>query len=242
MSAALLADLPPEIADTLTVVVNPRARRLTLRLEPKDGRIVLVRPKRVNESALKTFVMGRIDWMLGQLRALPPRVPFADATLLPYLGEDHVVRWDATARGVRRENREIVVGGRAEHTPRRLRDWLRSEARSTLTSIIGDMATNVDRKVAHITVRDTRSRWGSCARSGRLSFSWRLILAPKYVLIYVAAHEVAHLVHLNHGRAFWRTVASILENYTGKTNQPAVDLVLAREWLRRCGATLYRYG
>ena len=242
MNAAILAELPLEIADVLTTIVNPRARRLTLRLEPKDGRIVLVRPKRFNEAALNAFVASRIDWMLQQLQTLPPRVPFADAVRLPYMGEDHVIRWQAKARGVQRANGEIIVGGNAEYTPRRVRDWLRSEARRVITSIVHAMATSVDRNVAHVTVRDTRSRWGSCARSGRLSFSWRLILAPKDVLVYVAAHEVAHLVHLNHGPAFWRTVALVLESYARDTNRPTVDLASAREWLRRSGAALYRYG
>ncbi len=242
MNAALLADLPSEISDVLTTVVNPRARRLTLRLEPKDGRIVLVRPKRFNDAALAAFVVSRVDWMLQQLQALPPRAPFTDAGHLPYLGEDHVIRWQAKARGVQCENGEIIVGGSAEYTARRVRDWLRSEARRVITSIVHDMAASVDRKVAYVTVRDTRSRWGSCARNGRLSFSWRLILAPKDVLIYVAAHEVAHLVHLNHGPAFWRTVATILERYAHTASRPVVDLVLTREWLRRSGAALYRYG
>jgi len=242
MNAALLAELPPEIADVLTVVINPRARRLTLRLEPQGGRIVLVRPKRVNEAAVNRFIVGRVDWMLQQLQALPPRVHFADASTLPYLGEDHVIRWDATARGVCRKSGVIVIGGKTEHTARRVRDWLRDEARRQLTHIVHDMAAGADRKVAHITVRDTRSRWGSCARSGRLSFSWRLVLAPESVLTYVAAHEVAHLVHPNHGPAFWRTVATILESYAQRAGRPAIDLGSAREWLRRCGATLYRYG
>ena len=242
MNAALLAELPPEIAQVLTTIVNPRARRLTLRLEPKDGSIVLVRPKRFNEAAMTAFVVSRVDWMLQQLQSLPPRVPFAHATRLPYMGQDHVIRWEAKARGVQRENGEIVVGGNAEYTARRVRDWLRSEARREITSRVHVMAASVDRKAAHVTIRDTRSRWGSCARNGRLSFSWRLILAPEDVLVYVAAHEVAHLVHLNHGPAFWRTVASVLESYARETNRPAVDLALAREWLRRSGAALYRYG
>ena len=242
MNAALLAELPPEIADVLTVIVNPRARRLTLRVEPKNGSIVLVRPKRFNEAALGAFVVGRVDWMLKQLQALPPHVLFADATTLPYLGADHVIRWNAKARGVHRENGEIIVGGRTEHTARRVRDWFRAEAKRIITSAVHGMAAGVDRKVTHVTVRDTRSRWGSCARNGRLSFSWRLIFAPEDVLIYVAAHEVAHLVHLNHKPAFWRTVALILETYAREANRAAIDMALAREWLRRRGAALYRYG
>lgn len=242
MNAALLAELPPEIANVLTTIVNPRARRLTLRLEPQEGRIVLVRPKRFNETALNAFVVSRVEWMLRQLQSLPPRVAFTDAARFPYLGQDHVVRWDAKARGVQRTNGEIVVGGSAEHTARRVRDWLRSEARRAITAIVHEMAAAVDKKVAHVTVRDTKSRWGSCTRKGRLSFSWRLILAPEHVLVYVAAHEVAHLVHLNHGRAFWRTVAFVLETHARRTNRPGVDLVSARQWLGRRGAALYRYG
>ncbi len=242
MNAALLAELPSEIASVLTTVVNPRARRLTLRLEPAKGHIVLVRPKRFNEAALYAFIVSHVDWMRAQLQSLPPRVAFADGATVPFQGEDHVVRWEAKTRGVSRLPGELVVGGNGEHTARRLRDWLRGEAKRILTHAVQAMTASVNRKASHITVRDTRSRWGSCARSGRLSFSWRLVLAPESVLIYVAAHEVAHLVHLNHGPAFWRTVQTILERYYRETDRPQADMKLAREWLRRSGAALYRYG
>ena len=97
------------------------------------------------------------------------------------------------------------------------------------------MAEQLGREVTHISVRDTTSRWGSCTRSGRLSFSWRLILAPRPVLDYVVAHEVAHLKHMNHGAAFWQTVAGLLPE---GGDQPGS----AREWLRRNGVVLHRYG
>ena len=148
---------------------------------------------------------------------------------------DHVVRLRPDVKGgVWREGVEIFVTGRTEHTSRRLRDWLKAEARDALTPVVHEFAKALGVTITRITVRDTRSRWGSCTRDGKLSFSWRLILAPESVLTYVAAHEVAHLKHMNHGPAFWRTVESLVS--------PDVDWSLAREWLRRSGAAMHRYG
>jgi predicted metal-dependent hydrolase len=96
-----------------------------------------------------------------------------------------------------------------------------------------EMGECLERKVAAVTVRDTTSRWGSCTRTGRLSFSWRLILAPEPVLTYVVAHEVAHLKYMDHSPAFWRTVKWLL---------PDGGMDSAREWLRSHGAVLHCYG
>jgi predicted metal-dependent hydrolase len=98
------------------------------------------------------------------------------------------------------------------------------------------MAAKIDRDVVKVNVRDTSSRWGSCTHGGRLSFCWRLILAPDHVLTYVIAHEVAHLKHMNHGRHFWRTVDELMaqEDIPHKSAS-------ARQWLRLHGASLYRY-
>ncbi|MEZ5854945.1 MAG: SprT family zinc-dependent metalloprotease [Hyphomicrobiaceae bacterium] len=125
----------------------------------------------------------------------------------------------------------LLVSGDLEHAPRRLRDWLQSEARKDLGERCDHHAEQLGLKIRRITVRDQKSRWGSCSSDGQLSFSWRLILAPPLVLDYVAAHEVAHLAEMNHGPRFWKLV---------KKTMPRLEE--AKLWLRTKGMNLYRYG
>jgi predicted metal-dependent hydrolase len=235
---SLAAALPPALAARVAVEINPRARRMVVRLDPARSCVVLVRPARASDRVVGAFVSSRADWIAHHLSALPPRVTFSEGAMIPYRGRDHIVcvRPDAK-RGVWCEDNTIIVSGRAEHAARRVRDWLKDEARTALTAAVHPMAARIDTRVARVTVRDTISRWGSCSPDGKLSFSWRLILAPQTVLTYVAAHEVAHLRHMDHSRAFWRTVMQLLEDQPGNVNW-----TLARQWLRRSGAALHRYG
>ncbi|HYI07041.1 MAG TPA: YgjP-like metallopeptidase domain-containing protein, partial [Reyranella sp.] len=124
------------------------------------------------------------------------------------------------------------VAGRPEHLPRRLRDWLTAELRHRLVPLVHAKARRVERPVKRISVRDSRSRWGSCGPDGGLSFSWRLVFAPPEVLDYLVAHEVAHLVHLNHGPRFWALAERLCDGPMG----------VPRAWLRANGETLLQYG
>jgi predicted metal-dependent hydrolase len=126
----------------------------------------------------------------------------------------------------------VIVPGAPEHLPRRLTDFLKAEARREIAARAAAKAATLGRPIAALTLRDTRSRWGSCSRSGRVAFSWRLILAPEWVLDYVVAHEVAHLAELNHGPRFWTACAGLTDS----------DVKTARAWLKRHGAELHAYG
>jgi predicted metal-dependent hydrolase len=110
-------------------------------------------------------------------------------------------------------------------------DFLRHEARRELSARAGEKAQRIARRPGRISIRDTQSRWGSCSSDGDISFSWRLILAPEPVLDYVVAHEVSHLVHLDHGPRFWALVEKL-----------AAEVAGPRRWLRRNGGALLRYG
>ncbi len=234
--------LPADLAARVICVHNPRARRLCVRLDPAAGRVVLVRPKRASASFTLKFLASRVDWIRQHLSALPAPIPFADGASIPIAGKDHTLRLASGSRGgVWRDGETVMISGRPEFAARRMTDWLKDEARRALTPMVHAMAASIACKVERVTVRDTSSRWGSCSPDGRLSFSWRLILAPLPVLIYVAAHEVAHLRHLNHGRAFWRTVDEVLDSYVSDS-QVRRDAGLARDWLNGNGAALHRYG
>jgi len=138
---------------------------------------------------------------------------------------------DAAAPSVAIVGGEIRVRGEPVHLARRVRDFLVAKARNELALRARPLAARIGRDVTQITVRDTRSRWGSCSGRGNLSFSWRLIFAPERVIDYVVAHEVAHLAEMNHGPRFWRLVESL-----------SPDSAVSRAWLKRHRSRLFSYG
>lgn len=221
--------------DTLpiTFVRSRRARRASLRVDVAQRRIVLTAPLPMPRGTAVGFAETQAGWIAARLKRLPARRPFADGAEVPLFGEPHLIRHRGDARGtVWRELGEIHVAGRLEHLPRRLRDWLTAELRRRLVPLVHAKAERVERQVRRITVRDSRSRWGSCGPDGGLSFSWRLVFAPPEVLDYLVAHEVAHLVHLNHSQHFWTLARSLCD---GPMEPP-------QAWLKANGETLLQYG
>src|SRR5690606_3384563 len=142
----------------------------------------------------------------------PPPRPFADGAELPLFGVPHRIRHRGDRRGtVWREDGEIHVAGQPEHLPRRLRDWLTGELRRALVPMVYGKAVGGEQPARRITRRASRSRWGSCGPHGGLSSAGRLVFAPPAVVDYLAAHEVAHLVHLNHSARFWALAATLCD-------------------------------
>lgn len=214
----------------------PSARRMTLRVPPGHAAPVVSVPVRASRLAAERFVKSQEAWLADRLSERTPPIPFADGAIIPLRGDPHRIRWVAGSRGTvtplrSAEGQVLHVAGRAEHLPRRVADFLRREARADLTEAVSEFAARVGRRPAALRIKDTRAQWGSCSPAGVLSFSWRLVLAPTFVLRYVAAHEVAHLVELNHSPAFWRLNAEL---------DP--DHVQARTWLKRYGRTLHAFG
>ena len=216
----------------LEVRRHSRARRITLRLTPDGTGVRLVLPERVALREGLAFAERNRSWILQRLSDQPERIVFRDGAEIPLLGEMQTIRHVPTARrGVWRQDDAIWVSGFAEHLPRRLTDFLKAEARREITARARSKADSQGLRIARISLRDTKSRWGSCSSSGNLNFSWRLIFAPELVLDYVVAHEVAHLREMNHGPAFWRL-----------TRQMTTDVGQAKAWLSRNGNLLLRYG
>jgi hypothetical protein len=217
----------------LTFVRSARARRVSLRVDPARRRIVLTAPLRMSRAMAMGFAEAQAGWIAARLKRLPASRPFVDGAELPLQGVPHRIRHRPDRRGtVWIEDDEIHVAGRSEHLSRRLRDWLVGEMRRRATPLVLEKAERVGRTVKRITVRDGRSRWGSCGRDGSLSFSWRLILAPPEVLDYLVAHEVAHLVHLNHGPRFWALAESLCDG----------PMAPAHAWLKANADGLLQYG
>ena len=211
---------------------NARARRLVLRIDAAaDGAVVTLPPGVPVEDGLD-MARQRAAWIAGRLAALPARMPFADGACVPFLGVEHPIRHRPGCRGtVWLQDGEIHVAGRPEHLARRLTDWLKGEARRRIAPVVAAKVARLGRAAGRITLRDTRSRWGSCSANGNLSFCWRLVMAPETVLDYVVAHEVAHLAEPGHGSRFWRAVAGLTANAES-----------ARAWLRENGDRLHRHG
>lgn len=217
----------------VTFIRSARARRASLRVDPARRRIVLTAPLRMARDTAVSFAQQQAGWIAARLKRLPDRRPFVDGVEVPVFGTPHRVRHRPDQRGtVWVEGDEIHVAGRAEHLPRRLRDWLTAEMRKRLAPLVAAKAAQVERSVKRITVRDARSRWGSCGPDGAMSFSWRLVFAPPEVLDYLVAHEVAHLVHMNHGPRFWALAERLCDG----------PMALPQAWLKTNGETLMQYG
>lgn len=215
----------------VTVRHNPRAKRIILRLDPNGGGAVVTTPPHARDDDALDMLHRHADWLLARLDRLPDRHPFTDGAVVPYRGDDHVVRHVPGRRPVVCRDGEIHVSGGVEHLTRRLTDWYKTEARRAITDLADEKAALLGVTRGRITIRDTRSRWGSCAVGGNLSFSWRLVMAPDPVLDYVVAHEVAHIRHHDHSAAFWSTVHDITDH---------VDT--AKAWLTSAGPRLHLYG
>ena len=208
---------------------SARARRLSLRLSRVDGRVTLTLPRNVPEAEGLAFLRAKETWLRGHLARCEAAMPVAPGMVLPVEGAPLRIR-PGPGRSVRAEAEALLVPGAPEALPARLKGWLKARARDRLVEASDRHAARLGRRYARITLRDTRSRWGSCTADGGLMFSWRLILCPPEVLDYVAAHEVAHLAEMNHSPAFW----AVVQRLYGDWQAP-------RRWLREHGPGLHRY-
>lgn len=209
-----------------------RARRVSLRIDPRGGTVVVTLPPRAGRMAGMALLMDHAGWVAERLAALPGAVAFADGAVVPLHGADHRIRHLPERRGgVWVEGGEILVTGQTAFLPRRVGDFFRAEAGSCLAALVVVKAQAAQVQPLRVTVKDTSSRWGSCAANRSLGFSWRLVMAPPFVQDYVTAHEVAHLRHMNHGPRFWSLVAELTPHSAA-----------AMAWLRTQGPRLLRVG
>ncbi len=224
------------VSAPLELRLSPRARRMSLRIDATREVVLVVAPLGVPDADVVRFVGRHVAWVRARLAAVPPRLPFEDGVEIPILGVPHRICHDPDHRGSTRMvatgwGNELRVGGQPELLARRVETFLKTEAKKMLAARARAKAAMIGARVTGVTVRDTKSRWGSCSATGGLSFSWRLILAPDPVFDYVVAHEVAHLREMNHSVRFWRLCAKLTHNAEG-----------ARAWLKVHGARLHRYG
>lgn len=209
---------------------SAQARRFSLRVSRLDGKVTLTLPHRAREREAMGFLAAQEGWLRETLAGMPEaageRVGLG--SLVPVEGVP-LRLVPAAGRAVRVEGETLLVPGDPAVAAARVQAWLKTLARDRLATASARYAAQVGRRYAQLTLRDTRSRWGSCSPDGRLMYSWRLILAPPSVLDYVAAHEVAHLVEMNHSEAFWAVVADLVPGWRRE-----------RGWLRANGQDLHR--
>jgi predicted metal-dependent hydrolase len=209
---------------------SARARRFSLRVSRLDGKVTLSMPLRAREGEALAFLKGHEGWLRDTLQAMPESAlrPVGLGSVLPVEGRELLLA-SGTGRGIRLEGNSLLIPGDPSTAGARVAAWLKVLARDRLAKASTHYAALVGRRYTTLALRDTRSRWGSCSPDGRLMYSWRLIMAPPPVLNYVAAHEVAHLVELNHSAAYWAVVDRV---YPGWQAQ--------RAWLHQHGQTLHR--
>ena len=216
---------PPPVEITLRR--SARARRFSLRVSRLDGRVTLSLPPGAREAEAMAFARQQEPWIRRALADLPQTATVGLGALVPV--EGRLLRLDAgPGRLIRIDGDSLLIPGNPAQAGVRAGAFLKHLARDRLTEASDRYARMIGRPYSRLTLRDTRSRWGSCTADGALMYSWRLAMAPPAVLDYVAAHEVAHLAQMNHSPAFWAIVARLVPGYAAQ-----------RRWLKLHGQALH---
>jgi len=222
----------PEVPCTVHWNRSARARRVSLKISPRDGAVIVTLPMRAARRAGMALLNEHAAWVTQRLAAIEQPRPFAPGATVPIGDMPHEIIHDPTRRGPPAlEDGRLIITGALEFLPRRVTDLLRAEAARRIQAAVPAHAQALGVRPAAIRLKDTQTRWGSCAPNGTLAFSWRLVMAPPWVLDYVVAHELAHLRELNHSARFWALVE-------GRTPHRGA----ATAWLRANGARLLRLG
>ena len=218
--------------DVVPVEFEHSIRAKSIKITPQLAKkiIKVSYPVYVLKSRAVAFLEKQKDWVARQLEKIPEETKIEDGAKITFLEREYKIFHIPNARrGVWFEDNYIFVSGEKEFLNRRVKDFLKSEMKKYFTAKTRVYAKKIGKNFAKITVKDTVSRWGSCASNGNISYSWRLGFAPVFVVDYIVAHEVAHLAELNHSFKFWRVVSEI---YDGDVNE-------AQKWLSRNGLYLY---
>ncbi|EHK73819.1 hypothetical protein SM0020_32065 [Sinorhizobium meliloti CCNWSX0020] len=217
----------------LTIRQNARATRMTLRIEPGGRALKLTVPEGLPEREVSAFLTRHQGWLMTKLARFSGESELEDGGTVLVRGVAHRIERTGRLRGLTEalvidDEAVLRVGGAEEHLRRRIADYLKKEARSELERLVAVYAGRTGRRARSLSLKDTRSRWGSCSAEGDLSFSWRIAMAPPKVIAYLAAHEVAHLQEMNHGPRFW----ALCESLCPETKD-------AKHWLKRNGTMLH---
>ncbi len=217
----------------VTISENPRSQRLTLRIQPGGKELRVSVPPSTPFREIDSFLRKHQNWVAARLSRMPKVQSITAGEVINLRGVPHEIVHMGKGRGVvktilQNEQFQIQVFGDERHMQRRVLDFLKNQARSDLAAAVEVHGARLGVKAKSISIRDSKTRWGSCSSSGTLSFSWRIILAPPDILDYLAAHEVAHLREMNHSPQFWALV-----------EQTCAHTKSSRSWLKTHGAELH---
>ncbi len=208
---------------------NALAKRLTLRVDQSTGDVRVTLPVSARLSQAESFLQDNLIWISNQRYKLGGLAPLGHDDTLLYRGVPHILQFlDTPPRRVIAEDGQLYIGGPADQAANRLFTWLKAQTRKQVEASSALHAEKLGVSFSRIGIGDMRSRWGSCSARGTLKFNWRLILAPDAVLDYVAAHEVAHLLEMNHSDRFWAHVETCVPGYA-----------VHRRWLKKYGGDLF---
>ena len=208
---------------------SARACRFTLRVSSLDGKVRLTTPRFVKNYQIIAFLKEKETWLRQKLSEVQSSVKVKVGTVLPIMGRDVLVE-QHLGRSVMLSEHKILVPEKGRTPAVQVGNFLKQYARELLRKRTTHFGGKLNVSYSKLSLRDTRSRWGSCSDRGALMFSWRLIMAPSEVLDYVAAHEVAHLRHMDHSDCFWSEVENLFGDYKQQ-----------QRWLRENGPKLHRY-
>ena len=224
-------DIQEEVGINIKVMPSPTSRKLVLRIDHKNRVPVLTVPRFCSRTKAINFVNENMDWILENLQDLPTEKRFTDGATISVLGEKVIIcHCPEARRGTWLEGGKLYVSGAAEFLHRRVKDYIKKEAQKEFYRLSKGLADQLGCPLHQVTLKDTKSRWGSCSSLGNINYSWRIALAPKFVIDYLMAHEVAHLKHPDHSDAFWACVYNLYP-----------DWVKGRTWLKKYGKELYAY-
>lgn len=217
----------------LSIRENARATRMTLRIEPGGQALKLTIPKGLPGREIDEFLTRHHGWLMTRLARVEETGPLADEGTITIRGVEHRIKMTGKLRGLAEQTEidgepTLLLSCLPEHVGRRVADHLKRVAKAEMERLVRVHATALGKPFGSISYKDTKSRWGSCTSEGNLSFSWRIAMAPDFVIDYLAAHEVAHLKEMNHGPDFWAACKALCP----RTKE-------AKRWLKQNGSRLF---
>ena len=223
-------DFSKHLGFEVKVVKSPLAKRLTLRIDERKRQPVLTVPRYCSQTKALKFLDEHRDWIINMLARLPVISGFANGSIFSFFTKQYTVRHNPDQRGTFFDRDYLKVGGKPEFLHRRVTDFLKEQTLKQLSERTVQKAKLLNCPVASVSVKDTKSRWGSCSTLKNINYNWRICFAPEYVIDYLVCHEVSHLKHPDHSADFWTTVKELCPNCED-----------GRHWLKVKGKDLYKY-
>ncbi len=213
----------------ITVKRNALAKRISLKISQRGGIILVLPIKTKIDKAIK-FAKSKQDWINENISKIPAPNKITIGSSIPLMGCNSKIIHSGYFGKTYHEQNNIYVFAKPDYIEENVISYLKSLALKKVNAYSEQFSKQTGLKYKNISIRDSKTRWGSCSSSGNITFSWRLIMMPDFVMQYVVAHEIAHLKEMNHGQNFWNLVEKIFPDY-----------IKARKWLKQNGRTIHSW-